>query len=627
MPLNQQEIAHSYSTAKFLEEGVLAGVGVLLVFLGVFSRVPLTNILAVGIGAFVFYTALELYRWKARIIIEADTTNDDKKDSEDNFSELSLNSETKTTIHHQRSFESYGAEQRNRPTISAADFVEETPKYTMSNLEPQSEFNNLLVKVLSAIKDVCFAHTAAFFWVNHDSKQLIVEAKSTGSSSFIPERKIPLGADVVSRIAAKGAPEIVNSILAETEKDILCYYTSLQNVKSFIGVPVFYANDTTAKEPIGVIAVDSMAEDAYGEETFTVLSHFSKLISALLISYTEKYELFADVRLIEADMQLKKKLSNKPTVSAIVNGLAEELENLIAWDSLSIVLFDENQGGWSLASVRARGNERFVSPKQLINLDASIVGKALQTNTVQQVNLVSNTQMVFHAQEGSSDLLKQGTLIVIPFSSNGKCFGAVVVTNRKTNQISKKDIVAVQFLASTAASALEIAELNTIVHEHIALDEQTGLLSKKYFAQRLQEELQRANDTGEDVSLAMLSLSNSAEIEQRYGVEGINAALISVANHLRSSVRVYDVVARFDPITFATILAGTTANDAYLWGEKLRTTIAGSIVTANRKSFSISVTIGISGAAAAMQPDDLLKNALLVLEQAKKAGGNIVRVF
>src|SRR3990172_3973005 len=106
MPLNQQEIAHSHGTTKFLEEGVLAGIGVLLVFLGVFSKVPLTNILAVGIGAFVFYTALELFRSKR---LGSSTANDDsmeqegEEDSVDRYFEEKQSKETTITAKPERS--------------------------------------------------------------------------------------------------------------------------------------------------------------------------------------------------------------------------------------------------------------------------------------------------------------------------------------------------------------------------------------------------------------------------------------------------------------------------------------------------------------------------------------------
>ena len=263
----------------------------------------------------------------------------------------------------------------------------------------------------------------------------------------------------------------------------------------------------------------------------------------------------------------------------------------------------------------------------MIDFNGSIVGQSIKTNSVQTINLAQNSKAIFNENERSSELLKQGTVVSIPFSSGGKCFGAVIVSNRKSNSFSKKDISSIQFLATTIAPAFEIAELNMILGEHIAIDEQTGALSKKYFIARLNEELYRATDREEDLSLVFVSVSNVHDIEQRYGAEGKDASLVHVARHLRASVRPYDVVGRFDSSTFAVILGDTIANDAFMWAEKLRTAISGSIVSVDKRSFSLSVTIGISGASAKMTSDELIKNVSHVLEQAKKAGGNIARVF
>lgn len=638
MQANQQEIVHS-NIKGLLEEVVLAGVGVLLVFLGVFSKVPLTSIAAVSIGAFLFYITYFSYMEKTGT--SEDSSNDDRAEESD----VDIDRDQENEIE-ERSIEVERSEEREqfqftrtefvpqshqpqqaRARISAADFFEEKQHTSMSQAEPQSEFNNLLLKVLAIVKEVCFAHSVAFFWVKTETRQLIVEGKISDSDSFTQDRKLPLGLDVVSKIGLNGQPQVVNNILPETERDVLCYYKNLQDVKSFIGVPIYYSGDTTAQSPLAVLAVDSKAEDAYGDETFAILSHTSKLISSLLLSYTEKYDLFADVKLVEADRQLKKKISVQPSVTLIINSMAEELENIVSWDSISVVLFDEGQRAWSVASVRVRGNDRFVSPKQLIDFNGSIVGQSIKTNSVQTINLAQNSKSIFNESERFSEVLKQGTLVSIPFSSGGKCFGAVVVSNRKANSFSKKDISSIQSLATTIAPAFEIAELNMILGEHIAIDEQTGTLSKKYFSARLNEELYRATDREEDLSLVFVSVSNLTDIEHRYGAEGKDAALVHVARHLRASVRPYDVVGRFDSSTFAVILGDTIANDAFMWAEKLRTAIAGSIVSVDKRSFSLSVTIGISGAAAKMTGDELIKNVSHVLEQAKKAGGNIARVF
>ncbi len=642
MSENQQGRTRSNVLITLLEEVVLVGVGVLLVFLGVFSKVPLTSIVSAGIGTFLFYTAYESYRSKTANNSEVEEGTDDElpaeqevyRRDEEYFEEKQIEEEEEYTpqlITPVRETAPPQSQRGREPmqmqsAYTADDFFEEKFTATMSQAEPQSEFNNLLIKALQIVKEVCFAHSVIFFWVKSETRQLVIEGKITDSPAFTSERKLPIGVDIVSAIGMNGQPQMVNNILPETERNILSYYKNLQDIRSFIGVPVFYAGESSS-QPIGVLAVDSKAEDAYGEETFAMLSHVSKLISSMLISYTEKYDLFADVKLIEADAKLKRKVSEHPPVSAVVNALSGELENLITWESIAVVLYDEGQRAWAVASTRVRGNDRFVSPKQLIDFDGSIVGQSIRSNMPQSVNLSQNTKMIFNEHEGSSDVLKHGMMVIAPFSSGGKCFGAVIVSDRNANAYSKKDVAAIQFLASTIAPEFEIAELNTILNEHIAVDELTGTLSKKYFTARLNEELFRATEREEDLSLVYVTLHNAADIQQRYDLDGKDAALIHVARHLRSSVRPYDVVARVDAATFGIVLADTIANDAFLWAEKLRMAIAGSVVTVGKKSFSISVTIGVSGASAKMSGDELVKNVSHVLDLAKKAGGNIVRVF
>ena len=92
MPDNQRELIHSNTMHPLLEEMVLVGVGVLLVFLGVFSTVPFTSISSVGIGAFLFYTAYESYRMKSgkdtvqtvhhRTVREEEERSDDEEDDD-----------------------------------------------------------------------------------------------------------------------------------------------------------------------------------------------------------------------------------------------------------------------------------------------------------------------------------------------------------------------------------------------------------------------------------------------------------------------------------------------------------------------------------------------------------------
>ena len=512
---------------------------------------------------------------------------------------------------------------------SPSDFVDdEQAGIEGGQQEPKTEFNFLLQKILSVIKEVVFANSVSFFWVNREARQLVLESKLTDSQAFSTSRKLPIGNDIVSQIAMSGKPEIMSQIAANAERDIVPYYASLEEIKSFIGVPVFYPRRDGDLLPVAVLAVDSKADDAYGPETVDLLAKFTKMLSAVLKSSTEKYDLMSESGVLKTEMRFRAKAFGESEIPNIGNALAEEVSTLVPWDALALILFDGAQKQWVIANVRTRHNHRYVVAKQLLDFHSSIAGKAIKNNAVQDIDDLSKTsEPRFLANEASLGIARVGSFAAIPIASANKCYGALTLECREKNAYGAKEISSVSHLTSVAGIAFELHEANDIIKEFVVVDESTGTASKKYFLQRLSEELQRADDDGSDVSLLLFAISSLNDITARYGRAGSDAAVARVASILRSSVRSYDVIGRFDQRMFGVMLVKTTSNDAYLWAEKLRSAIASAVVSFEQKTFSVTVTVGICGATEGMDSNECVSNAVQVLEKAKEAGGNIVRVF
>ena len=145
--------------------------------------------------------------------------------------------------------------------------------------------------------------------------------------------------------------------------------------------------------------------------------------------------------------------------------------------------------------------------------------------------------------------------------------------------------------------------------------------------QRIDEELQRSDDLGSELSLLMITVDRSDEIMQRFGIDGFERIMLTLAKAIKTGVRQYDVVGRFDTDRFAVLLVNTAANEAYLWAEKIRKTIAGVVISLEGKSFSMTISIGLSGAGEGMKKEELVGNSVAVLNTASQTGGNVVRVF
>ena len=364
MPEKMQGIAFQSGFSRIsLQEGVVAGIGVLLFFLGLWSGAILTKIFCFVITGIAAYYVIDSLRGKKNgnaddhnaVTDEADAegersflpsaggSSDEKIEARDDEWKSDVIPsfvmvEQQAEVEEKKiRFEEPVQRTREAKVYSPSDFVDNDQSMMEGGqVEPKAEFNLLLQKMLSVIKEVVFANSVSFFWVNREARQLVLESKLTDSPSFSTSRKLPIGNDIVSQIAQSGTPEILNQIAANAERDIVPYYTSLEEIKSFIGVPVFYPRRDGDLLPVAVLAVDSKADDAYGPETIDLLAKFTKMLSAVLKSSTEKYDLMSESGVLKTEMRFRTKAFGESEISNIGNALAEEVSTLVPWDALTL---------------------------------------------------------------------------------------------------------------------------------------------------------------------------------------------------------------------------------------------------------------------------------------------------
>jgi diguanylate cyclase (GGDEF)-like protein len=501
------------------------------------------------------------------------------------------------------------------------DLEAETP-YT--DVEPRSEFHLLLDKALLVVKDVMFAHTVAFFWTNREKQEMVLESMAAGSSSFMKGRRLSIGTDLVSQVGTTGKPRIVDVVDPASELDLLPYYDAPVGVKSVVGVPVFFVNGGKDVSPVGMMVVDSLAEDQFGQETLSVLGRFTKLVSALIKSYTDKYDLLLDAELLASIRRMHDRTGSSPSEGDVLETLLDEVHRLATWESLALVMFDEGKNGWTVQRAQNKGTEPWVTVDSVIAADASVVGEVIHSNGIRVVDDLSlGHKPLFQHSEPSTSA---GSFLGVPISSFNRCYGALALASPKPGNFQKSETEAMFRLVQNAAAILEVVYMNDVVREHVPVDRTTGGLTKKHFERRLSEEVQRAADLGTELSLVSIALDHAVDQSQRYGAEAIEAILGTVAGVVRSTLRGYDILGRESDSRLNVLLVNTTASDAYLWAEKVRKQIAGHVVVAGQKSFSTTVSIGICGLLDGMLVDDLTAGTNHVLTKAMEHGGNLVRV-
>lgn len=165
------------------------------------------------------------------------------------------------------------------------------------------------------------------------------------------------------------------------------------------------------------------------------------------------------------------------------------------------------------------------------------------------------------------------------------------------------------------------------IHRLAKLDGLTEVPNRRYFLERLHEELYRVGRFGSTVSLILFDLDFFKRINDRHGHQVGDTVLVEVARLVqRSVVRRIDVVGRYGGEEFAVMLPGTDESGALVVAERLRAAIEGMVVEHGGTRISLTASFGVASYPhpAILDLDDFVSRADGALYRAKESGRNRV---
>ncbi len=171
--------------------------------------------------------------------------------------------------------------------------------------------------------------------------------------------------------------------------------------------------------------------------------------------------------------------------------------------------------------------------------------------------------------------------------------------------------------------ALKIPQLQ----RDASIDEKTGLYNARHFALVFTAEMERAKRFNRPLSVLMADLDLLRNINNTYGHLAGDAVLGGVGQIIRSTVREYDVPARFGGEEFVVALPETEMPEARAIAERIRLTIEQASFEAKAKGVQLHATISIGIACFptdAAARNELIHQADIAVYQAKLKGRNRV---
>lgn len=155
-------------------------------------------------------------------------------------------------------------------------------------------------------------------------------------------------------------------------------------------------------------------------------------------------------------------------------------------------------------------------------------------------------------------------------------------------------------------------------------DPLTRLSNRRYFDERLSEEIQRAQRFATPLAVAMLDLDHFKQVNDRFGHAVGDAVLRETAELLRRECRTIDAIARYGGEEFALALPGSDLTAAFSVSERIRCAFECFDWNALVPDLRVTISAGISLWTAGSSADDLLAQADAKLYEAKRQGRNRV---
>jgi diguanylate cyclase len=184
-----------------------------------------------------------------------------------------------------------------------------------------------------------------------------------------------------------------------------------------------------------------------------------------------------------------------------------------------------------------------------------------------------------------------------------------------------------QQLQSSSREVTDLRERLETVRRESLTDALTGIPNRKAFDTELKDDIERAIETGEPLSLLMCDIDKFKNFNDTWGHQTGDQVLRLVANCLSENVKGRDTAARYGGEEFAVVLPQTALGDAINLANQIRIKVESKKLV--KKSTgdilgTITISVGVTQYDPNESAEDFLSRADECLYAAKRTGRNRV---
>jgi diguanylate cyclase (GGDEF)-like protein len=220
-----------------------------------------------------------------------------------------------------------------------------------------------------------------------------------------------------------------------------------------------------------------------------------------------------------------------------------------------------------------------------------------------------------------ADMKDYASYSLMPLVAGTAEIGYLVAKGLSPDDLEKFSILAQQFMLGINRSLLYGK-----VQEMTITDGLTQAYSRRYFLEKLEEEISRSKKFKLSFSFLMIDIDRFKEINDTYGHLVGDAILREITKTIKENIRQIDFLGRYGGEELSVVLTETDKNEALVVAERIRKAVEVKQISVYDEKLKVTVSIGVS-----LCPKDALESIALIdhadsaLYQAKAAGRNKIQ--
>ncbi|MEA2021588.1 MAG: PAS domain S-box protein [Candidatus Caldatribacteriota bacterium] len=271
----------------------------------------------------------------------------------------------------------------------------------------------------------------------------------------------------------------------------------------------------------------------------------------------------------------------------------QELGKIIDTTNFYIALLDENK-------------DELYFPYYIDEKDENIpIVEFSATNTL-TTYVIKTGKSLLNNNEQYKEMLNQGILtpmgyttdesiwLGVPLKIEGKVIGAMVVQSYTNPHLfNKNDINLMEFVSEQVATAIDIKRMEEELKKLAHYDPLTGTYNRSYGLELLQRQVKIARRNKNSFLLAYADLDNLKRINDEFGHDEGDKAIIKIANLFQSTLREVDIVIRMGGDEFLLIFPDNSLKEVSLIINRLQNNLS-KLNKSIKKNYQIKFSMGFS---------------------------------